>query len=285
MSFFGLKNLGSKIALTALGFSLIPLLALGITMYSMFASTYHDKVRSNLITLAENKRQSIDLFLREQVSQLRTIAYTHPIEELSSPEVLESILTTIQMGSRTLIDLGLIGEDGRHVSYAGPYNLSEINYKNEDWFHQVMVRKIYVSDVFKGFRGFPHLIIAVKIHVKGKAWILRATIDSDIFDSLVRWLQLGDRGDAYLVNRAGELQTRPRFGNKSKEIYMPFLGSPFAGARVTEFENTHHKIFVEGIWLEQKNGFLSLKMTCRVNCGLFLKPRLRPGLWAAEALL
>lgn len=259
MSFFGLKNLGSKIALTALGFSLIPLLALGITMYSMFASAYHDKVRSNLVTLAENKRQSIDLFLREQVSQLRTIAHTHSIEDLSSPEVLDKILTTIQMGSRTLIDLGLIGEDGRHISYAGPYNLAEINYKNEDWFHRVMVRKIYVSDVFEGFRGFPHLIIAVKVQVKGKAWILRATIDSDIFDSLVRWLQLGDRGDAYLVNRAGELQTRPRFGNKSKEIYKHFLGTPFVGARVSEFGDQKHKIFVEGIWLEQKEWLLVIE--------------------------
>lgn len=259
MSFFGLKNLGSKIALTALGFSLIPLLALGITMYSMFASAYHNKIRSNLVTLAENKRQAIDLFLREQISQLRTIANTHPIEALSSPDVLDNILTTIQQGSRTLIDLGLIDEDGRHISYAGPYNLLEINYKNEDWFHQVMVRKIFVSDVFEGFRGFPHLIIAVKIQEKGRSWILRATIDSDIFDSLVRWLQIGDRGDAYLVNRAGELQTRPRFGNKKKEIFAPFLAPPFAGTRGTEFGEHNHKIFVAGTWLEQKTWLLVIE--------------------------
>lgn len=47
------------------------------------------------------------------------------------------------------------------------------------------------------------MIIAVLKQEKGKVWILRATIDSDIFDSLVRWIQLGDQGDAYLVNREG----------------------------------------------------------------------------------
>jgi two-component system, NtrC family, sensor kinase len=263
MSIFGLKDLGTKIAITALCFSLIPLIGLGVTMYSMFASAYHSKVRANLITLAENKRQGIDLFLREQVAQLRTVAYSHSVDELASQEKLDSILTTMQLGSRTFIDLGLINEEGLHVSYSGPYNLYQANYKNEDWFNQVMVRKIYVSDVFEGFRGFPHMIIAVKKQEKGRVWILRATIDSDIFDSLVRWLQIGDSGDAYLVNRFGELQTRPRFGNKSKEIYESFIGSPFSGAKTAEFESQKRKIFVGGIWLEQKDWLLVIEEDMR----------------------
>lgn len=263
MSLFGYKDLGAKIAITALSFSLVPLLALGVTMYSMFASAYHSKVRANLVTLAENKRQGIDLFLREQVSQLRTLAYSHSIDDLSSVDKLDSILATMQLSSRTFIDLGLIDDEGRHVSYSGPYNLSEANYKNEDWFHQVMVRKIYVSDVFEGFRGFPHMIIAVKKQEKGRVWILRATIDSDIFDSLVRWLQIGDKGDAYLVNRAGELQTRPRFGNKSKEIYSALLDATFSGAKATEFESENKKIFVGGIWLEQKDWLLVIEEDMR----------------------
>lgn len=263
MSIFGLKDLGTKIAITALCFSLIPLIGLGVTMYSMFASAYHSKVRANLVTLAENKRQGIDLFLREQVTQLRTIAYTHSFEDLASQEKLDDILTTMQLGSRTFIDLGVINEEGMHVSYSGPYNLSQANYKNEDWFNQVMVRKIYVSDVFEGFRGFPHMIIAVKKQEKGKVWILRATIDSDIFDSLVRWLQIGDGGDAYLVNREGELQTRPRFGNKSKDVYASFLGTPFSGAKATVFESQKRKIFVGGIWLEQKDWMLVIEEDMR----------------------
>jgi two-component system NtrC family sensor kinase len=263
MSIFGLKDLGTKIAITALCFSLIPLIGLGVTMYSMFASAYHSKVRTNLITLAENKRQGIDLFLREQVSQLRTIANSHSVDDLASQEKLDTILATMQLGSRTFIDLGLINEDGMHVSYSGPYNLSQANYKNEEWFNQVMVRKIHVSDVFEGFRGFPHMIIAVKKQERGRVWILRATIDSDIFDSLVRWLQIGDGGDAYLVNRVGDLQTRPRFGNKSKEIYASFLGSPFSGAKTTEFESQKRKIFVGGIWLEQKDWLLVIEEDMR----------------------
>jgi len=259
MSEPGLKSLGAKMAATALSFSLIPLIALGVTMYSMFAATYNSKVQSNLATLAENKRQGIDLFLREQIAQLRTLAYSHSVEDLSSPEMLESVLATMQLSSKTFIDLGLINEEGAHVSYSGPYNLSHANYKNEKWFNEVMLRKVYVSDVFEGFRGFPHMIIAVKKQEKGKVWILRATIDSDIFDSLVRWLQLGDLGDAYLVNRAGDLQTRPRFGNKSRDIYASMLGAPFSGARVMQHQDKDKEIFVGGIWLEQKEWLLVIE--------------------------
>jgi two-component system NtrC family sensor kinase len=229
----------------------------------MFASAYHAKVQANMITMAENKRQGIDLFLREQISHLRTLAHSHSIEDLSSPEKLENILTTMQLSSRTFIDLGLIDEEGVHVSYSGPYNLSDANYKNEEWFNQAAVRKVYVSDVFEGFRGFPHMIIAVTKQAKGKTWILRATIDSDIFDSLVRWLQLGDRGDAYLVNRAGELQTRPRFGNKNRQIYEPFLDSAFFGAKVRQFAGEKSKSFVAGIWLEQKDWLLVIEEDMR----------------------
>ena len=259
MSIFELKDLGTKIAITSLSFSLIPLIALGVTMYSMFSSAYHSKVRTNLISLSENKRQGVDLFLREQIAQLRTVAYSNSIAKLSVQENLDSVLASMQVSSRTFIDLGIIDDEGRHVAYSGPYNLTRVNYKNEDWFHQVMIRKIYVSDVFEGFRGFPHMIIAVRKQEKGRIWILRATIDSDIFDSLVRWLQLGDKGDAYLVNRAGELQTRPRFGNKSRDIYAPYLGAPFAGTKVREFSSGGEKMFVSGIWLEQKDWVLIIE--------------------------
>ena len=48
------------------------------------------------------------------------------------------------------------------MAYVGPYpELKEVNYKKEDWFQSVMSGGIYISDVFLGFRRFPHFIIAV----------------------------------------------------------------------------------------------------------------------------
>ena len=47
------------------------------------------------------------------------------------------------------------------MAYVGPYQLRGLNYRNEEWFHETMLRGVYVSDVFMGFRKFPHLIIAI----------------------------------------------------------------------------------------------------------------------------
>ncbi|MGE4291837.1 MAG: ATP-binding protein [Desulfovibrio sp.] len=193
-------------------FSLIPLLALGYFINAQFSHTYQEKVTSNLRILVENKRYAIDMFLHERIAQVRNLANTHTLAEMGDQMFLTSLFETIQAGSNSFIDLGVIGQDGRHAAYAGPFELRDVNYSSEDWYHQVMLKGVYVSDVFMGFRNYPHFIIAVLRREGGKTWILRATIDSEVFNSMVQNVQVGKRGDAFLVNGEGVLQTPSRFG-------------------------------------------------------------------------
>ena len=117
----------------------------------------------------------------------------------------------IQTRSKSFLDLGVIDQEGNHLAYVGPYynTLKGVNYKNEDWFHAVMSTGVYVSDVFMGFRKIPHFIIAVMVREKNQVWILRATIDSDIIENIVRAAWIGKKGDAFIINRENILQTRP----------------------------------------------------------------------------
>jgi two-component system NtrC family sensor kinase len=193
-------------------FSLIPLVALGYFINGQFSRTYEDKVTANLRIMVENKRYAIDMFLRERIAQVRNLANTHSLAEIGDQAFLTALFETIQAGSNSFIDLGVIGQDGRHAAYVGPFELRDANYSSEDWFQQVMLKGVYVSDVFMGFRHFPHFIIAVLRREAGKTWILRATIDSEVFNSLVQNVQVGRRGDAFLVNGEGVLQTPSRFG-------------------------------------------------------------------------
>jgi len=62
-----------------------------------------------------------------------------------------------------------------------------------------------------GYRQLPHFIIAIKRQEGENSWILRATIDSDIFGAIVRAAQVGKTGDAFILNAEGFYQTRPRF--------------------------------------------------------------------------
>jgi two-component system NtrC family sensor kinase len=229
------KKLWWNIVLATLSFSVIPLFILGGVIYHQFSVSYTAKIMENMKTLAENRASSIDLFLEERISQLTSLANTNSLQQLQNEDYLNRVFNIIQTHSKSFLDLEVIAEDGNHLAYVGPYYniLKNVNYKDETWFHEVMATGVYVSDVFLGFRKVPHFIIAVLVREKNRSWILRATIDSDIIDNIVRAAWIGKRGDAFIINRENVLQTKPRFGGKVME---PPNAPDFAAATGTVVE-------------------------------------------------
>src|SRR4030042_1205970 len=207
------KKLWWDIVLITLSFSVIPLFVLGFVIYHQFSVSYSAKITESLKTLADNRVGAVDLFFDERISQLTTLANTSSLDRLRNEDYLNRVFNIIQTRSKSFIDLGVIDEEGNHLAYVGPYYniLKGVNYKNEEWFNAVMGSGIYISDIFMGFRKFPHFIIAVLVREKNNIWILRATINSDIIESIVHAAQGGKGGDAFIINRNNMLQTTTRF--------------------------------------------------------------------------
>jgi two-component system NtrC family sensor kinase len=257
------KKLQWKIIATTLSFSLIPLFALGLSIYHQFSVSYTAKIIEMLGNRAENRRNAIDLFFDERVSQLYTLANTNSFDQLKDEEYLNKVFTLMQMRSKSYVDLGVIDRDGYYASYVGPYDLKGLNYKDEEWFHEVMLRGVYISDVFTGFRKFPHFIIAVMRREGDRTWILRATIDTEIFDSMVKAAQVGQKGDAFVLNKNGVLQTPPRFGGELLDKLDYLNVSKFAGTRIEEMTvNGESNIFAM-TWLRNKDWMLVIKESPR----------------------
>jgi two-component system NtrC family sensor kinase len=229
------KKLWWEIILTILAFSVIPLIILGAVIYQQFSESYYTKIMEDMKTLAENRSSSIDLFLEERISQLASLAHTIPLEQLRDEARLEKIFNTIQARSRSFLDMSIIDQEGNHLAYVGPYYsiLKSANYKNEGWFHAVMSTGVYVSDVFLGFRKSPHFIIAVLVRERNQSWILRATIDSDIIENIVRAAWVGKKGDAFIIDRNNIVQTQPRFGGA---VLQPASPPDFSKASVSQAE-------------------------------------------------
>ena len=244
------KKLWWEIILTILAFSVIPLFVLGAVIYQQFSQSYYTKIMGDMKTLAENRSSSIDLFLEERISQLASLAHTIPMEQLRDEARLEKIFNTIQARSRSFVDMSIIDQEGRHLAYVGPYYalLKSVNYQNEDWFHTVMSSGVDVSDVFLGFRKSPHFIIAVRVREGGQSWILRATIDSEIIENMVRAAWVGKKGDAFIIDRDNIVQTQPRFGGA---VLQPAPAPDFSKASVPQAEEIavqgHKGLFAVGI--------------------------------------
>jgi len=143
------------------------------------------------------------------------------------------LFRNIESSSNDFVDIGVIDSKGMHVAYRGPYSVADVDYSEERWFFEVMLRGVYVSDVFMGFRNFPHFIIAVQRKEGDKFWILRATVNLEVFNSLVQTVQIGKRGDAYLVNKDNILQTPSRFRTPVlTESRLPEMPTRFTGVAV-----------------------------------------------------
>lgn len=199
-------------ALAFIVVGVVPLLVLNQNASRFYQDSWTEKTSLELAGMARDRRELVDFFLRSQETQLASLVELHRPEDLTGPR-LEALLRSVN-GSGVIADLGVVGRNGDHLAYAGAFReeLAGRNYAGADWFAEVMRTGRYVSDVFPGYRRVPHVIIAVAD--ARREWILRATIDSGFFNGLVASANVGPGGDAFIVNRRGELQTPSRHGHE-----------------------------------------------------------------------
>ena len=207
----GYRAIYRRLLVTLLLMALTPLAALGLFCLDRLSVIYDEKITAGIEAVISSKHRALDTFLVERIAQVKNLAFTHPYADLSNPARLSEIFSVLQSNSRSFVDLGIIGMDGRHISYVGPFDLRDANYSEAPWFAEVLRKGMYVSDVFMGYRHVPHFIIAVMRHEGGRSYIMRATIDMDAIDALLRRIYSGPHSDAFIVSNSGVLQTGSRY--------------------------------------------------------------------------
>lgn len=230
------RKLRTTLALIIIITSVTPLIIISAVTRHYFLVSYTEKVISLGKSMIAKHKLMVENFLSERLSALRVDSMSYSYQDLSRPEFLAQRLEVLRSEyGPSIVDLGLIDEQGIQVAYAGPFKLQGANYWNANWFKEAVRREHYISDVFKGLRGLPHIVITVKHEDRVKPWILRCTIDYEAFNSLVDKMRIGKTGYAFIVNRGGELQTKlPPEVKPSKEPYTTFLESEGQDRNVTK---------------------------------------------------
>lgn len=208
------RSLMRKMVATILLVSIAPLILIsGSILYNLEAS-YRGKAMDYLQVLVKKHRNDIDNFLEERLADIKMLGASCTLEELSDKDFLRKQLNKLHATyTHAFVDLGVVDSSGVQRSYAGPFKLTAADYSTAPWFKDAIKRDYYISDVFTGLRGLPHFIVAVRGESEGRAWILRATVDFEAFNSRVQNIQIGATGFAFILNRAGEFQTKPRVHN------------------------------------------------------------------------
>lgn len=226
--------------------TLVPLVLMAAINYYEYRKVLRQELANPLRNLVNKTKHSFELFIAERKSAVSFIARAYGYQELADPQRLNHIYRVVKQEFSGFVDLGLINARGVQVNYVGPYDLKDKDYSDQTWFHEVSVRGTYVSDVFLGYRRFPHVVIAVEqTNLEGDRWILRATIDTQRFNELIASMGLEADSDAFLINWDGIFQTPSRFyGGVLEKCPLPTLPISYQANVTTAVDPSGRHVFM-----------------------------------------
>jgi signal transduction histidine kinase len=192
--------------------AIVPLLIMTVINYLHDKEANRTESQFTVNRILSTTKRSLEFALEERRNALSLILSENSYGELATDAALSSKLRNLQDAFGGFVDPGLIASNGNQTSYAGPYDLKGKNYQGQDWFHEALLRGMYISDVFMGFRNFPHIVIAYR-HQKsdGDFYILRATLDMELINSRIYDTELESDTDAFVINEENILQTSSAF--------------------------------------------------------------------------
>jgi len=215
---FDFRRMWKLAAFLTASVAVIPLIILAAVDYHVMQRSIEAENLFRTARLVSNTRRTIFFHFEERRSTLEFIVKENSFESLNRPGALGQILKNLKNSFGGFTDLGLIGPLGRQRSYVGPFKLAGKDYSDQNWYKAVLENGVYISDVFLGFRHVPHIVIAVKrSHPNGLSYLLRATLDITKLDDLLSNIEVAGRGDAFMINRQGTLQTPSHYHGKVLE--------------------------------------------------------------------
>jgi len=190
---------------------LVPLIVFAVADYGTARSTVEREDRLRTERLASNAKRSIAHFLEERLDALAFTVHEVGIDALKNPVQMTSILSHLKQDFGGFTDLGLVDGSARQIAYVGPYDLEGREYGDQNWFIQCREHGTYISEVYRGHRNEPHIVIAVGTTAPdGRYYALRATLDTQRLVGALRPYAPGEGDDVFLISRSGVVQTASR---------------------------------------------------------------------------
>ncbi len=192
--------------------ALLPLIVMTLIYYQLIETSINTESLLRTERLASNARRAVTFFLEERLAALTFTANEMGYGPLTDSGSLTEVLRNLKLGFGGLTDLSVIADTGTQVAYAGPFNLRGKDYSNQPWFMECQQHNACVSEIFSGYRGVPHLVVAVKsMRPDGRFFVLRATLETERLIQALSSFKTGEHADIFLINRNGLLQTPSQF--------------------------------------------------------------------------
>ena len=247
------RQLQTRLVLGLLLGFLLPNALLTAYFHFQFTHTLKNSALLNLEAVAENQKNTIDLYLQERVVNLFNLFHSREFSLQPTQESMDSYLQSLKRFNDGFIDVGFFNARGIQIGYAGPHpQLRGRDYSDQPWFEELRAgsRNYLISDIYTGLRNIPHFTIAVRQVFDGTPYSMRATLDPDKLYVFLRAISHGKEVETTLVNARGQYQVvdPARSPFPASSSYVP-PGSPAAG--VEEIELDERATLVAYTWLKE----------------------------------
>lgn len=198
--------------------SVTPLLLLSAISHVQYMRTLERELESPVYALARKSQAALELYLGERVSTVSFLAHAYTFKDLLDERTLNRVFLALKSEFQGFVDMGLVDADGRQVGYVGPYKLKGADYAGKPWLHDTEIKGRYLSNAILGYRGYPHLVVAVhRLEEDGVSWTLRVATDTLRIQQVVSTVGPEQDTDVFLVDTEGVLQTDSNLFGKALE--------------------------------------------------------------------
>ena len=205
---FNFLQIWKRAILVTATVALVPLIIWALSGYRLTMETMESELELRTSQLVSNSWRSVSMFLTERRSVLDFIAHDHSLENLKDPARLTDILENLNKRFGGFIDLGVIDVNGKQIAHAGSHQMEGLDFNQQSWFREVLNRGVYISEVVTGPRNEPHVDLAVKRELTdGSFFVLHAVLKPEQLMASIAQIEVGARGDLFIINREGVLQT------------------------------------------------------------------------------
>jgi hypothetical protein len=279
---FDFRRIWKRAVLVTATVALVPLIIWALAGYRLHQDTAEAELELRTAQLVSNSWRSVSLFLSERRSVLDFIAHDHSLETLNDKARLAEILDNLNQRFSGFTHLGVISSSGVQQAYVGSHQMEGVDYSNEPWFRQVLKHGVYISQLVTGFREEPHFDFAVKRNLPdGSFFVLHAALDAQKFNELIAQFEVGEKTDAFVINREGVLQTPSRFYGSVLNKIPSRIPDYSPKAQVFECKNDNNERAVNGYAYIPETPFILMIVKQQ---GELMQPWYKTG-WAFTGIL
>lgn len=203
--------------------TLTPLLIMALMDYRLTRQAFENEARMAVSRAVSNTWRNISFLLSQRRAALVFIARDNGLDALSKPGRLEAILDRLQHIMGGFVDLDVVDADRDIRACAGFHTRAGSRLEPGKCFDHAVANGFFISDVTKDSGQDHQLVIAIRQQQEdGGFFVLRATLDADLFDDSVSQMAMDGHDDVFIVNRQGVLQTPSRYyGGRFEPIPFP----------------------------------------------------------------